>query len=124
MTEELILVSSFSGPYSVLKKAGDRNYIISTTNGKRKDCLCHVNLLKRYVGRSPASAVACMAVSQAPEEISGDDGETVWFWLGNSKALHSLDSNLAHIPGGRQSAMVLLLKEFSPLFRDVPGQNT
>ena len=38
------LGASFSGPYSVLKKVGDQNYIISTPNGKRKDCLCHVNL--------------------------------------------------------------------------------
>lgn len=30
------LGSSFSGPYSVLKKVGDRNYIISTPNGKRR----------------------------------------------------------------------------------------
>lgn len=118
------LGSLFSGPYSVLKKVRDRNYIISTPNGKRKDRLCHVNILKRYVGRAPAPAVACLAVSQVPEEISGDDGETVGFWLWNNRALQSLDSDLAHIPAKWQSALRMLLKEFAPLVRDVPSQTT
>lgn len=89
------LGSSFSGLHSVLKKVGDRNYIVSTPNGKRKDRLCHVNLLKRYVSQASAPAVTCLAVSQVPEEISRDDGETVGFRLRNSRALQLLDSDLA-----------------------------
>lgn len=89
-----------------------------------EDRLCHVNLLKRYVNRSPAPVVACMVMSQVPEEGGGDYHETVGFRLRNLEALQALDSYLSHISAEWQSAIKMLLVEFSPLFKDVPGQTT
>lgn len=42
------LSASFCGPYTVLKKVGDKNYGISTPEGRRKTRLCHINLLKNH----------------------------------------------------------------------------
>ena len=63
-------------------------------------------------------------MSQVPEEGSGDDRETVGSQLRNLEALQALDSHLSHISAERQSAIKMLLVEFSPLFKDIPGQTT
>lgn len=43
--------AKFSGPFSVLKKLSDQNYLVSTPARRTKARLCHVNLLKPYVSR-------------------------------------------------------------------------
>lgn len=40
-----------SGPYSVLMKVSDQNYVIATADRKSYTQLCHVNLLKPYHAR-------------------------------------------------------------------------
>lgn len=66
------LSASFCGPYTVLKRVGDKNYVISTPEGRRKTRLCHVNLLKKYQGRSSGPPVACAAMVQILEtDVSG-----------------------------------------------------
>ena len=40
--------AKFSGPYSVVKKLSDQNYLIATPDRRSSTQLCHVNLLKPY----------------------------------------------------------------------------
>lgn len=40
-----------SGPYSVLMKVSDQNYVIATADRRSYTQLCHVNLLKPYHAR-------------------------------------------------------------------------
>ncbi|XP_076053643.1 uncharacterized protein LOC143032650 [Oratosquilla oratoria] len=47
------LRAKFSGPYVVLKRLGELNYIVATPDGRRSQQLCHVNMLKLYRGRKP-----------------------------------------------------------------------
>ena len=42
-------VSKFSGPYKVLEKLGNLNYLIHTTDRKKKKQILHINMLKKYV---------------------------------------------------------------------------
>lgn len=58
----LPLVSSpfqakFVGPYSVLGKVSDQNYILSTRDRKKATQLCHINLLKPYFSRASPSGI-------------------------------------------------------------------
>uniref|UniRef100_A0A3B1IC10 ribonuclease H n=1 Tax=Astyanax mexicanus TaxID=7994 RepID=A0A3B1IC10_ASTMX len=53
----------FSGPYSVIKKVSDRNYVISTPERRLKTRLCHINLLKPYY--------CCSKVLNATESAEG-----------------------------------------------------
>ncbi len=43
------LKPKFSGPYTVLKKLSDTNYLICTPDRQRKSRLVHVNMIKSYV---------------------------------------------------------------------------
>ena len=38
----------FAGPYTVLEKVSDQNYLISMPERRKKSQLCHVNMLKPY----------------------------------------------------------------------------
>lgn len=40
--------AKFAGPYVILKRVSDQNYMIYTPDRRRKSQLCHVNLLKPY----------------------------------------------------------------------------
>ncbi len=115
------LSSSFSGPYTVVKKVGDKNYVISTPEGRRKNRLCHINLLKKYQGRSQEQSVACVIMGQVLEESGIGEAESVGFHLGNTEALKVLDRDLAHSPAQGQSGVKALIAEFFSLFQDVPG---
>ncbi|KAK0144590.1 Retrovirus-related Pol polyprotein from transposon 412 [Merluccius polli] len=70
------LSASFGGPYLIVKCVGDKNYVISTPEGRRKTRLCHVNLLKKYQDRPCTSAVACAAMGQRSGEDDREEGET------------------------------------------------
>ncbi len=39
------LSARFSGPYEVMKKLSDTDYVIRTPDHRKKSCVCHVNML-------------------------------------------------------------------------------
>lgn len=43
--------AKFTGPYTVLKRTSEQNYLISTPECRKKTQMCHVNLLKPYFSR-------------------------------------------------------------------------
>lgn len=65
----LPLVSSpfqakFYGPFSVLRQVSEQNYLLSTRERRRKNQLCHVNLLKPYYTRRPQSGTLGESLQQ------------------------------------------------------------
>lgn len=67
---------SFCGSYTVFKKVGDKNYVISSSEGRRMTRLCHVHLLNQYQGHSHEMSVACAVKGQISEDVCVE-GETV-----------------------------------------------
>ncbi|KAI2643088.1 Retrovirus-related Pol polyprotein from transposon 17.6 [Labeo rohita] len=55
----------FTGPYSVLKRVSDQNYIVSTPDRRKATQLCHVNLLKPYFCRAHENAVSGTEIKPA-----------------------------------------------------------
>ncbi len=49
--------AKFSGPYGIDKKLSDRNYVIHTSDRRRKSRMCHINMLKAYVSRDKVKPV-------------------------------------------------------------------
>lgn len=45
------LRARYSGPYEIKEKLNDRDYIVYTPDRRRRCRLCHVNMLKPYLGR-------------------------------------------------------------------------
>lgn len=57
------LSARFAGPYEVVGKRSDTDYIIKTPDRKRQKRVCHINMLKAYHSREEAS--------QSSEENTG-----------------------------------------------------
>ncbi|XP_054867013.1 retrovirus-related Pol polyprotein from transposon 412 isoform X1 [Amphiprion ocellaris] len=71
------LQARYSGPYVVKEKLGDRDYIVATPDRKRRNRVCHVNMLKPYLCResthpTPGSEVhnTVLALSSAEAAVS------------------------------------------------------
>ncbi len=45
------LTARFTGPYNVVRKLGDTDYVVCTPERRRKTRVCHVNMLKVYHDR-------------------------------------------------------------------------
>ncbi len=45
------LSARFSGPYEVLRKLSDTDYVIRTPDRRRKSRVCHINMLKAFHDR-------------------------------------------------------------------------
>lgn len=129
----------FSGPFSVLKKLSDQNYLISTPARRTKARLCHVNLLKPYVSRASFGSEGEVELSEARpvclampsssvvlevEDLTGPDEVMFSGRLRNKEALDKLESVLGHLESGQRVQLVKLIRSFSCLFGDTPSRTT
>lgn len=117
----------FVGPYRVLKRVGNLNYIVSTPDRRLKTRLCHVNALKAY--ESPVATVCCAMPAQADEsevenceELSVSTPEVVSARLCNTEARAVLKEQLVHLTKPQRRQILHLVDSFPGLFRDVPGR--
>ena len=49
------LQARYFGLYTVENKASDLNYIITTSDRRKQNQLCHINMLKEYVDRDSSN---------------------------------------------------------------------
>ena len=71
------LLAEWRRPYSVVRKVGDVNYKVKLTDGRRKNHIFHVNMLRGWHSPSAASFLVEEVVDEAPEEA-----EDVVLWDG------------------------------------------
>ena len=125
------LGAKFSGPYKVLKRTGDTNYIVATPDRRRSQQLCHVNMLKRYHHRENppggAAGESVCAVSSAPQEAEVADSPTLAMeatWEGNAEAWSRIPEKLAHLPPDQREDLLALMQRYRAVFRDTPGKTS
>nr|XP_055054187.1 uncharacterized protein LOC129439536 [Misgurnus anguillicaudatus] len=138
------LSARFSGPYEVIQKLSDTDYVIRTPDRRKKSRVCHINMLKAYyvresspvveknveckVDQSPNVALTCDVVSDVPDDE--DDGVIIRHTyqqcarLKNSEMLMDLSSLLSHLSDTQKSDVENLIKDFPSLFYDVPTRTT
>ena len=51
------LQAKYSGPYKVVKKIGDTNYLVKTPGRRKETQVCHINMLKAYHEKSKPELV-------------------------------------------------------------------
>lgn len=94
--------AKYAGPYTVVKKVSDLNYIIATPGRRKAERLCHVNLLKPYYTRVESSLSQelsdgvrpALAVASVVDECDGVpelDESLLCRRLKNSELLGNLD---------------------------------
>lgn len=133
------LSAKFSGPYVVEKKVSDTNYIIQTPDRRRRNRLCHVNMMKPYCTLEDGSGTPVVPeVKDLVSPVSAfstvgpaeEDGLVMCnatpqgVKLKNSEVLSDLSQFLAHLPDDRHGDVENLISDFPCLFNDIPSQTT
>lgn len=123
---------SYRGPYKVLKKLDDVNYVVETPDRRKATQQCHINMLKAYHSRDvKAGAVGVTSVSEVGTVVVKDEDETSCddfevtiqpIKLNNSVVLSDLSGKLGHLSPERQDELSSMVHEFSDLFPDTPGR--
>ncbi|XP_076041903.1 uncharacterized protein LOC143025779 [Oratosquilla oratoria] len=127
------LQARYKGPFRVIGKRGDLNYVISTPDHRKTKRLVHVNLIKKYHRRYSGSAAKTVEKVdgtvnslEVVEMQSEDDLDKIPVGnkLKNSDVLANLNSKLCHLSDSQQSDVSELLQEFVEIFGDVPRPTT
>ncbi|XP_013877072.1 uncharacterized protein LOC106526897 [Austrofundulus limnaeus] len=133
--------AKYSGPYAVLERLSDQNYLISTPARRSDKNLFHVNLLKPYVSRDLSDGVSAMSAASHPVCLSISSGDSVVAdlktddplspddamvtgRLKNSDYLKRLKELLGHLEPLQQEQLSQLITNFPSLFADTPSRTT
>ncbi|KAJ8352462.1 hypothetical protein SKAU_G00239380 [Synaphobranchus kaupii] len=117
------LGTCFKGPNPILKKVGGCNYVVSMPDCRLKTRLCHINLLKQYVERTPGTPICYSAV--APPEVEGEEfvhshPEPVSAKLQNTQTCDQLGEQLSYLTESQRRDIVQLVEVYPDLFKDTP----
>ena len=88
------LQARYFGPYTIVKKVSDVDYIFDTPDRRKSQQLCHVNMLKQYKGREsiPVSDITCVVQSvHTVEQDNESDVVLENFVLRNFDVLRNLE---------------------------------
>ena len=128
------LQAKYSGPYKVVKKISDTNYI---TPGRRKETqVCHINMLKAYhetpkpelvilnnkLGlENPMHSESCVGLEAEKEEDTesevrlGNDQQPIK--LQNSQILNDLGTKLSHLPLVQRKELPEVITQYREVFQ-------
>ena len=121
-SRRLPLQCKYEGPFLVLKKINDVNYIISTPGRLKTKRMVHINLLKAYHSRG--KEVSMSVVKETSEVLeAGSENFSNGVKLQNSDVLNHLDDKLSHLSQGHRKQIAELLFEFQDLCGNIPLQS-
>ena len=125
------LKARYHGPYEILNKVGEVDYIVKTPDRRKSTQLCHINMIKPYYDRNTCQSVMVVDNSPIAQNVHNDDvndrtGEIVehLIKLSNSEVLANLDVKLAHLSDTQRSDLSSLLLKYEGIFPDVPNKTT
>ena len=115
------LLARYSGPYTILQKVGNLDYIISTPHRRRSRRYTHVNMLKPYYTRDDKVVPVASSVIKPPKGDNDDFTVTeANIKLDNSILLADPATKIKHLSSDQQDDMRELIANFSQLFLDTP----
>ena len=135
------LQAKYSGPYKVVKKISDTNYLVKTPGRRKETQLCHINMLKAYHEKpkpelvilnnrlgleSPTHSKDCVGQVAEKEEDTesevrlGNDQQPIK--LQNSQILNDLGTKLSHLPLAQRKELAEVITQYREVFPDVPSK--
>ena len=137
------LQAKYSGPYKVVKKISDTNYLVKTPGRRKETQVCHINMLKAYHEKpkpelvtlnnrlgleSPTHSKDCIdQVTEKEEDTEsevrlGNDQQPIK--LQNSQILNDLGTKLTHLPLVQRKELAEVITQYREVFPDVPSKTT
>ena len=137
------LQAKYSGPYKVVKKISDTNYLVKTPDRRKETQVCHINMLKAYHEKpkpelvtlnnrlgleSPTHSKDCVGQVAEKEEDTesevrlGNDQQPIK--LQNSQILNDLGTKLSHLPLVQRKELAEVITQYREVFPDVPSKTT
>ena len=135
------LQAKYSGPYKVVKKISDTNYLVRTPGRRKETQVCHINMLKAYHEKpkpelvtlnnrlgleSPTHSKDCVGQVTEKEEDTesevrlGNDHQPIK--LQNSQILNDLGTKLSHLPLVQRKELAEVITQYREVFPDVPSK--
>ena len=135
------LQAKYTGPYKVVKKISDTNYLVKTPDRRKETQVCHINMLKAYHEKpkpelvtlnnrlgleSPTHSKDCVGQVTEKEEDTesevrlGNDQQPIK--LQNSQILNDLGTKLSHLPLVQRKELAEVVTQYGEVFPDVPGK--
>ena len=135
------LQAKYSGPYKVVKKIINTNYLVKTPDRRKETQVCHINMLKAYHEKpkpelvtlnnrlgleSPTHSKECVGQIAEKEEDTesevrlGNDQQPIK--LQNSQILNDLGTKLSHLPLVQRKELAEVITQYREVFPDVPSK--
>ena len=135
------LQAKYSGPYKVVEKISDTNYLVKTPGRRKETQVCHINMLKAYHEKpkpelvtlnnrlgleSPTHSKDCVGQVAEKEEDTesevrlGNDQQPIK--LQNSQILNDLGTKLSHLPLVQRKELAEVITQYREVFPDVPSK--
>ena len=135
------LQAKYSGPYKVVKKISDTNYLVKTPDRRKETQVCHINMLKAYHEKpkpelvtlnnrlgleSPTHSKDCVGQVAEKEEDTesevrlGNDQQPIK--LQNSQILNDLGTKLSHLPLVQRKELAEVITQYREVLPDVPSK--
>ncbi|XP_068246894.1 uncharacterized protein [Palaemon carinicauda] len=111
------LQNKFLGPFEVLSKVNDLNYIIKLPD---RNLQCHINMLKKYFEREKT------VVLSVAEEVNSKcvTSEKEFAWPGNNSVLLPNVCRSPILSTNQINGLLKVLMKFPETVRDTPGRTT
>ncbi len=119
--------AKFTGPFTVVRRVSNQNYLLSTPKRRKVTQLCHLNLLKPYYAReskplSTAGAVGSQFSVGEDDGVKAPDESLLRGRLKNAETLRNLESLFGHLSAERSAELSALIHSYPCLFGDTPRQ--
>ena len=135
------LQAKYSGPYKVVKRISDTNYLVKTPGRRKETQVCHINMLKAYYEKpkpelvtlnnrlgleSPTHSKDCVGqVAEKEEDTESEvrlENDQQPIKLQNSQILNDLGTKLSHLPSVQRKELAEVITQYREVFPDVPSK--
>ena len=111
------LKAKYVGPYKIIGKKNELNYILDTPDRRKKQAVCHINMLKLFHRRQPTPVM----LTTRPQEVLSLKNE----WpLDNAEILANLDTVLNHLSLRHRPQLQDLILHHPDICKDTPGRTS
>ena len=128
------LQAKYSGPYKVVKKISDTNYLVKTLGRHKEAQVCHINMLKSELVilnnklglENRTHSESCVGLEAEKEENTesevrlGNDQQPIK--LQNSQILNDLGTKMSHLPTVKRKELAEMITQYRQVFPDVPNK--